>query len=203
MNRKRTICLGSQSTWLVCMFAPCMCGRWDIELKRAWIRDEHPKPGTSGCMCVRRQICEVCVGVHLCITPQRICVYNMLHNQTHTLFFLDQMNQLLQNFLQHPKEAERGGETSITCIVFTFVICSAGSRLVRTCPWCWSSSPTADVWERGAGRTPGWQTAGQHPNLIPMQNRPRHVRYRSTRATKAVLFLEGAFMKSASKLMFN
>lgn len=40
-----------------------------------------------------------------------VCVrHNMLHNSTHTIFLLHQMNQFLQNFLQHPEEAERGGK---------------------------------------------------------------------------------------------
>lgn len=54
--------------------------------------------------------------MHLCRTPQRICVCvytcNVLHNPTHTLFLLYQMNQFLQNFIQHPEEAERRGKHS-------------------------------------------------------------------------------------------
>lgn len=45
-----------------------------------------------------------------------------------------------------------------------------GSRVVRTCPWCWSSSPTSDVWGKGVGTAPGWQPANQHPNLMATQN---------------------------------
>lgn len=56
---------------------------------------------------------EACVGVCLCRTPQRTCMcvcHNMLHNSTHTIFLLHQMNQFLQDFIQQPEEAERRGK---------------------------------------------------------------------------------------------
>lgn len=62
-----------------------------------------------------------------CGMPRRIFVcacHNMLHNSTHTIFLLHQMNQFLQNFIQHPEEAERRGKTFI--IIF-ITICPADS----------------------------------------------------------------------------
>lgn len=77
------------------------------------------------CVCVRLQMCRlqnatedfyVCARVSAC--------HNMLHNSTHTIFLLHQMNQFLQNFIQQPEEAERRGKTFI--IIFT-TICTADS----------------------------------------------------------------------------
>lgn len=44
---------------------------------------------------------------------ERACLraqHSVLHNSTHTIFLLHQMNQFLQNFIQHPEGAEREGE---------------------------------------------------------------------------------------------
>lgn len=45
--------------------------------------------------------------------PEQACLraqHHVLHNSTHTIFLLHQMNQFLQNFIQHPEEAERERE---------------------------------------------------------------------------------------------
>lgn len=54
------------------------------------------------------------------------CVHNMLCNPTHTLFLLHQMNQFLQNFIQHPEGAERRGKHS-SLVSSSPTICTAGS----------------------------------------------------------------------------
>lgn len=44
---------------------------------------------------------------------ERACLraqHSVLHNSTHTIFLLHQMNQFLQNFIQHPEGAERERE---------------------------------------------------------------------------------------------
>lgn len=60
-----------------------------------------------------------------------VCVcHNMLHNSTHTIFLLHQMNQFLQDFIQHPEEAQRRGQ-NINIAIAAAAICAA---VAPTCP---------------------------------------------------------------------
>lgn len=60
---------------------------------------------------------------HMCVC------HNMLRNSTHTIFLLHQMNQFLQDFIQHPAEAQRRGK--IIIITAAAAICAA---VLPTCP---------------------------------------------------------------------
>lgn len=73
--------------------------------------------------CVCRRICAKHHGGFVCVCA---CVHNMLCNPTHTLFLLHQMNQFLQNFIQHPEGAERRGKHS-SLVSSSPTICTAGS----------------------------------------------------------------------------
>lgn len=63
--------------------------------------------------------------LHMCVC------HNMLHNSTHTIFLLHQMNQFLQDFIQHPEEAQRRGKNIITIAAAAAAICAA---TLPTCP---------------------------------------------------------------------
>lgn len=61
---------------------------------------------------------------------ERACLraqHSVLHNSTHTIFLLHQMNQFLQNFIQHPEGAERERGRKTSFITFTVVILSTMS----------------------------------------------------------------------------
>lgn len=126
--------------------------------------------------CVRRQICEDCVGVHLCITPQRICVrvcticyiIKLTHSSSCTKWTSFCRISSSTLWTTETEGAHLSSASSSQPSV------QRGSRVVRTCPWCWSSSPTSDVWGKGVGTAPGWQPANQHPNLIPTQSTEKH-----------------------------
>lgn len=48
-----------------------------------------------------RRLAPRWVSEQACLRAQ----HNVLHNSTHTIFLLHQMNQFLQDFIQHPEEA--------------------------------------------------------------------------------------------------
>lgn len=73
---------------------------------------------------------------------ERACLraqHSVLHNSTHTIFLLHQMNQFLQNFIQHPEGAERERGRKTSFITFTVVILSTMSSPPR------HSVPALDV----------------------------------------------------------
>lgn len=62
-----------------------------------------------------------------------MCVcHNMLHNSTHTIFLLHQMNQFLQDFIQRPEEAEK--RENIIIITTTAAAAAICAAVAPTCP---------------------------------------------------------------------
>lgn len=196
---------GSQTAWLVYMFIPCACGRWEMELKTARMRIQELNCDKRGFVRTVTNLGGPRGRASEHDTTENLCTHNMLHNQTHTLFFLHQMNQFLQNFIQHPEEAETRGKAFIICIISTNHLHTAASPPAQSIPALdVEVLPQHQVFEGGM---PGerWDDSQQvsiQTYTHTHTNRSQHTSLEYERNASSGT-LSGAYVKTHSKQTFN